>query len=180
MRVFIALSLPQYIKQTIGDFLEHLKLKKYNAKFTNVENLHITVKFIGEFDAHNIDSLSEHLNHIAMQHKPFEVNLNKCGIFKNLENPRILWIGQDENVSFESIALSIDQLFAKEIHTLHITIARMKNISQHQAKELLNLTNDFLSRNNLAFKVNEFSLFESILKSPSPIYRQIKNFSLQT
>ncbi len=179
MRVFIAFALPQNIKDIIGNFLEQLKLKKYNVKFTNIENLHITVKFLGELDANNVDNLSAHLDKIAIQHKPFEINLNKSGIFKNLDNPRILWIGQDSNVNFENIAIDIDKLFAKEDHTLHITIARIKNVSLHQAKELLNLTNGFISHNNLTFKVNEFLLYESILKSPSPLYRQIKNFILQ-
>jgi 2'-5' RNA ligase len=179
MRVFIAIDLPYNIKNTIGLLIEQLQLKNNNIKFTKIENLHITLKFLGELKRDNIAHIENFLNKIASKNKSFEIDLNDSYVFKNLKDPKILWLGQNHNPGFENITSCIDELFAKEHHICHITLARLKNITPQRAKELLELTNFFIQNNHLQFKVEEFFLYESILKSSAPIYKQIKKFKLQ-
>lgn len=179
MRTFIAIDLPKNIKDSIAQFVEQLKLKGYRLNFTKNDNLHITVKFLGELPNENISNIIEFLDKTTSRYKQFEIILNKSGLFKNIKDPRILWIGQDNNIYFENIASGIDEIFAKENHICHITIARLKNNIQPQIKELLSLTENFVQKNHLSFKVEELCLFESILHSPSPIYKQIEKFKLK-
>jgi 2'-5' RNA ligase len=179
MRVFVAIDLPHNIKNTIGSLIEQLQLKNNNIKFTKIENLHITLKFLGELKSDNIIHIENFLNKIALKNKSFEIDLKDSGVFKNLKDPRILWVGQNHNAEFENMASYIDELFAKEHHICHITLARLKNIAPQKAKELLELTNFFIQNNDLNFRVEEFSLYESILQSSAPIYKQIKKFKLQ-
>lgn len=180
MRVFVAIDLPYSIKNTIGSLIEQLRLKNKKAKFTKIENLHITLKFLGELQSDNIVHIENFLNKITSKNKSFEIDLKDSGIFKSLKDPRILWVGQNHNVEFEKITSGIDELFAKEHHICHITIARLNNITHQEAKELLETTSFFIKNNHLLFRVEEFFLYESILTPSAPIYKQIKKFKLQT
>ncbi|OSS41909.1 2'-5' RNA ligase [Desulfurella amilsii] len=179
MRVFVAIDLPYNIKNTTRLLIEQLQSKDKSIKFAKIENLHITLKFLGELTNDNIVHIENFLNKIASKNKAFEINLKESGVFKSLKNPRILWIGQNHNADFENITSNIDELFAKEDHICHITLARLKNIPIQKIKELLELTNFFIQNNHLQFRVEEFFLYESILKSSAPIYKQIKKFKLQ-
>ncbi|MGE4546225.1 MAG: RNA 2',3'-cyclic phosphodiesterase [Desulfurella sp.] len=180
MRVFVAIDLPHNIKNAISSLIGQLQLKNNNIKFTKIENLHITLKFLGELKSDNIMHIENFLNEIALKNKPFEIDLKDSGVFKNLKDPRILWLGQNINKEFENIASNIDELFAKEHHICHITLARLKNnITPQKVRELLELTNFFIQNNLLNFRVEEFYLYETILTPNAPIYKQIKKFKLQ-
>jgi len=179
MRVFVAIDLPYHIKNSIASLIEELQFKNNSIKFTKIENLHITLKFLGELKSDNIIHIENFLNKIALKNKSFEIDLKDSGIFKSFKDARILWVGQNHNAEFEKITSCIDELFAKEHHICHITLARLKNIAPQNAKELLELTRFFIQNTYLHFRVEAFYLYESILKSSAPIYKQIKKFKLQ-
>ncbi|MGC8705943.1 MAG: RNA 2',3'-cyclic phosphodiesterase [Desulfurella sp.] len=178
MRAFVAIELPQNIKDKLNLLMERLP-KSSGIKFTKIENLHITVKFLGELLESNIETIAKFLENIASKHKKFDIRLDNSGVFKSLKDPRIFWVGQDNNIDFLNIASSLDALFTKENHVCHITLARLKTAQIFQVKNLIEIANNFLSQNTLNFSVEEFCLFESILKSPAPVYKQIKKFKLK-
>ncbi len=178
MRVFVAIKLPEHIKIALSSLIDKLKQQSNSTKFTKIDNLHITIKFLGELA--NIQSIEKILEKIVSNQKRFHIRLDKSGIFKSFKDPRIFWVGQDNNPDFLNLTSSVDEFFVKENHVCHITLARLKNPKISTLREFIDITNNFLTHNNLVFSVEEIYLFESILKSPAPLYKDIKKFQLQT
>lgn len=175
-RCFIALELP---REAIS-YLEQLDLqiKKKNlfaGKFTDSENLHLTLKFLGEIEASKLDEVKKKLKEIKFSE--FEASLGEIGVFINSYNS-ILWIklnGKDIWNLQKLIDEKLQGLFEPEKRFMsHITLVRMKKI--HDKTEFLNYVKN-LKTKKIKFKVNEFIFKKSELKPEGPVYTDIERYS---
>lgn len=177
IRCFISIEIPEKIKQKINEFLNNIKISK--CRLINVENLHITILFIGYVDKINITKIKEILERIEIS--PFEVKLNGINIFPN--NSRIIFINIDENkfiwklnkdIENELINKKIIQDFGKKHNeqkfVSHITFARCKNIKYSQIKQIIEKYSNY---DFGTFDCNEINLKQSILKKNGPIYNTL-------
>jgi len=183
MRVFVAFDLPDSTKSKILDLEGLIKKKTKRIRLTPEDNLHITIKFLGEQPFTAVNRIVEVLNEESKRHAPFRVTLNRVGVFKNFTNPRVLWLGED-NTEYVNMSQDINEkldIFRPSDNEpfCHLTIGRMKWIEKDELLEILKITRSFLEENNLSFVVNNFYLYESKLNPKGAVYKRIEKFSLR-
>ena len=122
MRLFVAIELSEDMKKTIGGTLHALKQQGVRGRYVPLQNLHVTLAFIGETD--RPDAVREALRGVSF--KPFKLALSDMGTFGDL-----LWVGMKGNQAFSGAAKAVrDALdeagisFDKKKFSPHITVIR--------------------------------------------------------
>lgn len=113
-RIFIAINLPLEIKQELWQIQK--KFKKWPVKLVPVENLHITLAFLGNLWPQEIEELKQTIFRVGDRFKKFEIRLTKVCSAKN----RLIWV---EAESPELIRLG-EELTDRKFFSSHITLAR--------------------------------------------------------
>lgn len=182
MRTFIGIDLPEYIKENLKEVIDRLKKIK-EAKPVKYENLHITLKFLGEVEEKDIDKIKEKLEKSILNFESFDVDIKGIGFFPSEKKVRVLWVGaQDEGYLKklnEKIEQAMDEFgFEKEKNFVsHVTVARFKSIPNlNFIKEIYEKYNNFLFGR---FRVISFQLFESKLMPEGPIYKVVAKFQFR-
>ncbi len=95
MRSFVAVGLPGEIQQAIASATATLQqlLPKPLVRWVRQENVHLTLKFLGDVSPANLDLLAEALKLEFSQHEPFELSAGGIGAFPNSRKARVLWVG---------------------------------------------------------------------------------------
>jgi len=181
-RLFVAVELDDKIKESIISSCAAFSDDVLKAKYTSIENMHLTMKFIGEWPFNDIIDIIDILNDVKKTFTPFDMKFEGMGGFPNEYNPRIIWVGC---ISKEIIGLvnSIEQNLSKlgikkeqRSFSPHITIARVKNVLNRDD------VNDIIKENkDTAFgsqRVDRFYLKESQLTPRGPIYSNLEVFNL--
>jgi len=171
-RCFICLELSREVIGYIEELDNQIKKKNlFAGKFTESENLHLTLKFLGEISDEKLEQVKKKLSEIKF--KGFEVSLGEIGTFINRYNS-LLWIklqGREIWGLQEVIDEQLKGLFEKEKKFMsHITIARMKKI--FGKKEFLDYVKNIKVK-KINFKVKEFILKKSELRPEGPVYDAI-------
>jgi 2'-5' RNA ligase len=172
MRTFIAIDFPEEIREKILK-IQNL-LPEFKGKKTEFENLHLTLKFLGEVDEEKIKEIKEKLKKINL--KKFKAEINSIGVFSE-KFIRIIWLGIR---NCEQLQREIDEklsgIFEREKRFMgHLTIARIKSIADK--KKFLRKLNE-IKIPRVKFIVNNFSLKKSILTEKKPVYENIDVYSL--
>src|SRR3989344_194210 len=171
MRLFVGVSLPEELRKCCALLQKELPRQ---LRFVSVEQLHFTLKFLGE--QHDAELIVKILDKVALRHQAFTVKLHGVGAFPSEHKPHVVWIGTK---SSELVALSEDVQkkladFRKEDHQSivpHLTIARVS--------EKVKLDIDKWKDASFGeFLVSSFVLYESVLTSQGSMYRIVKEFGL--
>lgn len=182
MRAFIAIQCPDNLKEQIVKVQDKLKdLGK--LKLVEPENLHFTLKFLGNVDEKKIDEIVKILDAVSKINS-FEVSLKGIGAFPKINYARVVWIGVDKGIKeMEELHRRIDQEleplgFRKEkSFSSHLTIARVKEI-MNKGKFIKILEEN--SKNEFGnFNVNGIELMKSELMRTGPLYSLIHRFNLK-
>lgn len=179
MRLFTALDLPPDILLRLERLLSALRPEAV-IKWSPLDNLHITTKFIGEWPEHRIDELDAVLRRVRLG-EPFDVELADLGWFPNAHSPRVLWAGVHGGDALSSLAARSDEALidlgiAKELHPFspHLTLARIKNTVPLQ--RLRAKVEEFQATPIGRFRATGFVLFRSDPGSNSSIYRKLRSY----
>lgn len=173
MRAFIAIDLPVKLKVQLGRIARGLCRSDCPASWVKPDNLHITMKFLGDTDEHLLPQVTEQLDLIGQQQNPFAVALGGFGFLPPQGRPRVLCVAI---ASQERLARLADQLelrlaplgFQPERRfNAHVTLARIKG--DKNLAELRQLA----SRVSLhqAFPVASLNLYSSHLHPDGARYQ---------
>jgi 2'-5' RNA ligase len=178
VRCFIALELSREGINEIEEIQNLVKKKNFfYGKMTEPENLHLTLKFLGEIDEDKIKAVKKKLK--AIKQKEFEVSIGELGTFINKYNA-LFWIklnGQeiwDLQKNIDTALLGIFPI--EEKFTSHITLARMKKINDK--KVFLEYIKN-LKHREVKFKVKDFIFKKSELRPDGPVYSDLEKFKLE-
>ncbi len=180
MRVFVAFDIPEDIKEKILRLEKEISKITKRIRLTTKPNMHITVKFLGEQPSQSVNRIVDILKSGAEGFGGFRISLNRAGVFKSLENPSVLWLGE-YNPIFEKFSSLINKeldIFRKPDNKpfCHLTVGRMKNISKEDVIEALRVSSDFVKSNDLSFEVEGFYLYESKLYKKGAEYKKLEKF----
>ena len=168
-RCFVSLDLPVEIVDGAIKMQDTLRTKYPGLRYTKAANLHLTLKFLGEIQAKQIEQVRERL--LGIGHFPFMVRFVAAGCFP----PHVLWLaleGADELQQLVDAALA--PLFSSERRFMgHVTIARTKGIPDSLRHDLETLETPTLSR-----EITSFSFQESHLHPEGPRYETIARYEL--
>ena len=106
-RLFIAVDLPQTVKEN----LRSMSFGIPGAKWVSPEQLHLTVRFIGEVDGAMFHDIKNMLDEISLA--PFPLELKGVGFFPPRGNPRVLWVGIEKNEPLQLLRKRVDYKLLK-------------------------------------------------------------------
>ena len=142
------------------------------------ENIHLTLKFLGEISPALIDKVYDVMR--AIEFKPFIIKLETLGAFPSVSNPRVIWIGVSEGANavvsiYEQLERGLEKLgFKREREKFipHITLARVKGPRNKGllVKKIMELSTVSIGEMN----VNRIRLKQSILTPKGPIYKTLR------
>ncbi|AEA33224.1 RNA 2',3'-cyclic phosphodiesterase [Hippea maritima] len=183
MRLFIAFDIPDAIKEVVWELEKGLSKLTDRVRFTPKENMHLTVKFMGEQPDFALIKIKELLSSEVNKHACFKIRFDKAGVFKDIQHPNVLWLGE-ENPEFERIAATLNkelEIFRRPDNKpfCHLTIGRVKYIKADDLLEAIKFCRDFLKNNELSFMVDTLYLYESKLFKSGAVYRKIEKFHLK-
>lgn len=172
-RCFISVELPDEVINEIERLQR--ELPEFEGKITEEENLHLTLKFLGEISELKIDKIKQKLNDVKLEE--LNCKVNGVGVFSS-DHIKIIWIGLSgcEELQKE-VDIKLEGFFKREKRFMgHITIARVKNV-RDKKKFIQELKK--LKINPINFKIDRFFLRESILHPEGPEYKILGEFPLK-
>ena len=177
-RTFICIDLPKEIIQETTRIQELLKNKQFTGKITEPENLHLTLKFLGEISDEKLEQVKNALDKIKFPQ--LNLKLGNIGFFSYRGKPRIIWIklqGKQIYALQKQIDSALKPLFKEEERFMgHLTIARIKYVKDPEGfKEHIKS----LKLKQLEFSTDKFKLKTSELKPIGPTYTTIKEYEKQ-
>ena len=183
-RIFIAIKIEP--ENTFLRIHSSLKAILGNEKINWVDpsNIHLTLAFLGDTEEERIKVAAIMLKQKCTGFGEFEFTLEGTGVFKDLRDPRVIWLGINESDKltrlYEEIKLGLtDTGFQTEDRPFrpHITIGRIKFIKNTDA--LKAAIEKYRDSEIQKVTVKEVILFESILKPSGPVYKPAGIFNLR-
>jgi RNA 2',3'-cyclic 3'-phosphodiesterase len=175
-RLFVAIRPPDHIRDLLTDAMD----ESPDFRWQNDEQLHITLRFVGEVDRPLADDLADTLARIRSE--PFAIRVKGVGRFEQ-RSSGALWAGVEPKEPLASLAAKIERVCQqvgleperRAFHP-HITLARWKG---RRSREVA----DFLERNrglvSDPFEVDRFVLFESQLSKHGAHYEEVASYELR-
>lgn len=196
MRLFVALALPDAVREEIGRRVAGGRRKLPAARWTPPENLHLTLVFLGEVDAGAVDSLGEALATALAPHPPLTLRVAGAGCFPpppprgKARRARVAWLGIEvaEGVERLAAAQAAAEAAVRRVVELpeddrpfsaHLTLARPRDPWREEA--IATFTAVFAPPAGDAFVVDHALLVASELgRGPggAPLYRHLLRFPL--
>ena len=178
MRTFIAIFPPSKVREALLREARTLAARG-NVRWSRPENVHLTLKFLGEVPEEDLDDVRDILTHVCARHEPFAAETSGYGAFPSAKRARVVWCGIGEgggrlSLLAEDIERSLEDLgFAREdrAYRPHITLGRARG---HPAS--LELPDDATS--GLRFLVREVELVRSVLGEAGAAYSTIAEYPL--
>lgn len=183
LRAFIAIEIEN--TETLNNIIKwkkQLETLGIDAKFVEDENIHLTIRFLGEISTASLEQIKELLDNVSKMFKPFEIKVAGFGAFPNVYRPRVLWVGIVEG--FETLAnirkyidSEIVRRGLKDVHkdqhefSPHITIARLK--SYRGVEKLQKYFDEYKDYVFGSSTITQIKIKRSILTPRGPIYSDI-------
>jgi len=177
MRCFLAIELANEAKEELLRIQKILPEAK--MKFVEPENLHLTLKFLGELEDFQVNKIKAALEKINF--KKFQARLGSVGVFPLPTFVRVVWVSLEPAEKVKELHKQIDSALEKEkfradrAFESHITLTRVKFIKD---KEEFSKKLKELRIKPLEFTVEKFVLMKSTLTEQGPIYEKIREYTL--
>lgn len=182
-RTFIAIKIP--VTKNISDIYQNVKLELKNEKIKWVEewNLHITVAFLGDTEENDIENICDKFSEYLEGFNHFLLMVTGLGVFKNVNNPKTLWLGIEKSEDIKRLNNKIVEVMRSLGFNIqnkdfrpHITIGRTKFIKNRS--DLKDLTERYNETEIDQLKIDEVYFYESNLTSKGPVYKVLRKFNL--
>ncbi|GAB4363395.1 MAG: RNA 2',3'-cyclic phosphodiesterase [Deltaproteobacteria bacterium] len=134
MRLFIGIGLPGRCREAIAEAVSSVRERGDGISWTRAENLHLTLKFLGEVAEDRVEGLAEGMARAAGDVRPFDLVLEGVGGFPSIDFPRILWVGIREPLdpvrklhqNMENVLSGAGFPREGRIFHPHVTVARVR------------------------------------------------------
>ena len=184
IRSFIAIELPQEIRDTLAAIQGQLKPSQAKMRWVNPNGIHLTLKFLGNIHPAQVAEIAETAAIEIKNEPPLTLRPLGLGAFPNLRNPRVLWvgiIGEVERLGNIQTCLEtgLERLgFAREQRPFrpHLTLGRLKDRRRNQA--LVDAIDTLQLPEFNSFDVAEIILYKSDLRPTGAIYTKLHRMPL--
>ena len=182
MRLFVALDIPDDVRSKLAALAAKLRGAYPHARWTRIEGLHVTLKFIGEVPPEKAQAIQSAIASLAPR-SAFTMNFRGVGFFPNERRPRVLWAGVAAGPELATLAADVETALAalglpreERAFSPHLTLARFDSPrgldALHAAIE---------NAGPLEFgaaTAQEFHLYQSVLKRGGAEYTRLATFPL--
>jgi 2'-5' RNA ligase len=177
-RLFLAIDLPDEIKDGISGIVGRAL---DGARRVPREQLHLTLRFIGDADEKIFQAIKKEL--ATIRGTSFSLTIKGVGHFPPRREPRVLWVGMEESVPLHDLQKKIEQSLInagiaadERSFSPHITIARLRETPLAKVASLEEKHREFAAG---PFSANEFYLYSSVLTREGAIHKREAVFRLE-
>jgi len=185
LRTFIAIEIPDNIRQQIVALQTELKTLGGKITWVRPENLHLTLKFLGDTDEDIIETIIEKLSDIISGFAEFEITSKGVGVFPNWKRARIIWLGTSgADEILKKLVQQINQQLIdfgfepeKRPFSGHLTLGRVRDSrGLEPVLKRIEQTDCFEAGKFLA---TDILFIKSVLTSQGPIYTPLKKIKIK-
>ena len=187
MRLFVAVELADDVRRVAENVMRQLQRTigdSLRARWVPVENMHLTVRFIGHVQTERVPAVIDALEP-PVSLKPFDIALGQCGVFPPHGPPRVLWIGLDAGLpSLRAMHVEFNRRLAplgfepeSRPYSAHLTLARVKDAPRGAGATARDLIRS-IRVPEAHCRVNHATVFESRPSSRGSIYAPVLKVSL--
>ena len=189
IRLFIAVELPANVRQRLADLADELRaMGLERLRWVRPENIHVTLKFLGETPAERQPQIEDALRAAAEGVAPHELTLGELGKFGGRQNPRVLWVDVRGDVdALKAMQKRVDAGIAalgfpadERPFAAHLTLARVpQDLARKVARPLTDAI-DTVKVSDPPIPVREIVLMRSELRREGPLYTRLFGVSLDS
>ncbi len=175
IRTFIAIPVPESVFVLQGNLKNTIAKKTGKVRWVKRDQLHLTLKFVGETPEESIDDVRGVMQKVSNQMTPFKIFIQGVGCFPKIERPRVMWVGLDGEIDklnqlVTAVHCGLDPLGfprdEKEYHP-HITMARAK-YPQKKTPDISTFLDT--SFDTIPFQIKKVQFISSELFPNGPVY----------
>jgi len=180
MRLFVGIGLPDGCRDAISRVLSPLRERGDAVSWTRAENLHLTLKFLGEVPEDRVEPLAAEMAAAAGDARPFDLLLEGAGGFPTISSPRILWVGIREPLDpVRKLHQNMEDVlsgagFPREGRSFHphITVGRVR---RRLSREQIERIGAALSGKRFGVAhADSYRLYESRLSPSGAVYTVVR------
>jgi RNA 2',3'-cyclic 3'-phosphodiesterase len=184
IRAFLAVDLPDTYRVGLATVQDYLKKSGADVRWTAVAGIHLTLKFFGEIDEDQVDTLAAAAADITCATPPFTLNVQGVGTFPGARNPRVIWLGlSGQTETLAVMVRNLEQAFAplgfspeKRSFTAHLTLGRVRS---SQGREALGRALQTVTLPDFPeLLVDQLVLFRSTLRPQGALYTPLRQIAL--
>ena len=184
MRAFIAIAVSEPVLNSCEEIMARLRNLNLQGRFAKIQSIHLTLQFLGNIEEEQIPGIAEILEQAGKGVTPFDLEVGRLGVFPQLFNPRVVWIGVEPVDAVMTLQSKIQQGleplgFPKENRDFHphLTLLRLKSRKNlRQLAQYIDTEGPGLRAG--VIQAEQIHLYQSILKPQGAEYRKLFTASL--
>lgn len=155
-----------------------------DVRWTNAEQLHLTLKFLGNFPASSVEAVKHTLKGVCVGVRPFALQASGVGFFPNAHSPRVIWVGFEDGQNAladlqKRVATLLDPFVQKpgeEKFLAHATLGRFQKYRQYKCEKLLPRATELRDHVFGEWRVEDVGLFRSELSPDGARHTRLADF----
>jgi RNA 2',3'-cyclic 3'-phosphodiesterase len=180
MRLFVALEIPSAVRENLAALLKPLRAVSPQTRWVRPENLHVTLKFVGEVAEAKLAGFRGALAGVRSE-QPVTLDFRGLGFFPDEKHPRVFWAGIAASPNLKTLAADIDKateklgiMIEKRPFSPHLTLARFE--PPRLPEKLRAAIQENAARDFGSLRTSQFHLIESKLKPTGAEYTTVDSF----
>ena len=188
MRLFVAINIDEKIRQALNRLQQQLQekgdIKKSDVKWVNPEQVHLTLKFLGEVKDDRVVDVCNIVASVASRHDGFELAIESVGYFGH-RSAKVLWVGTGNGKSYlHRLQKDIEERMAaadwpEETRDFagHLTLCRIRN--PKAGAKLAKISEEYKELKLGTIAVDSVFVYQSQLTPAGPVYTVVGNYNLR-
>jgi RNA 2',3'-cyclic 3'-phosphodiesterase len=176
LRAFVAVEMPGPVRKALEEVQSSLQQLKIRARWIRPENIHLTLKFLGNIPAGHVPSIGDVLRVVAQGHGSFSLSVAGVGVFPDIRRPKVIWVGLtgrpdaltplQQDLDGRLAALGFPR--TEKPFRGHLTIGRFR--AEGPPGPVADAVKRFAAATFGTFVVEEIVLLKSDLRPEGPLY----------
>jgi len=184
IRSFIALDLPEDLKKGLQNLQDKARKHTDCVRWVRPDNIHMTLKFLGAIEESQVEPIAQILENMTSGITPFKLQVKGFGAFPNARNPKVIWVGMEDNQQrlvlfqekLEGTLAAIGFAPEKRAYSPHLTLGRVKE--SRGKRDIEQLIEKYKNEDLGYFTADTIVFYRSDLHPSGPVYSFLKTIQL--
>ena len=183
VRSFIDIDLPAGVRAELTSLEDKLKARRHPfVKWVDPENIHLTLKFLGDVASDSMPQIVEAMSRLAKSHSTFKLQVAGTGAFPNWQRPQVVWVGVGGELDrlnslqkgLESVLSPLGFPSESRPFSAHLTVGRLRDrVTPDDRRRFAGFAQTVEFKTSLSFEVSTIRLMRSQLTPAGPIYSEL-------
>jgi len=190
LRSFVAVEIPAEVQNALARSTAHLQeaLPKPLIRWVAPQNVHLTLKFLGDVSPANLERLAEALKVEAAAHETFSMSVGGLGAFPTPRRARVIWVGLEAPAALTALLRGVEAVAARlgyasegRPFSPHLTIGRVgQNVSGTDLQRIRTALEGTSVGALGTVRVEAVHIFKSDLQPGGPVYTRLYSLPMRS